>query len=410
MKRPHCGRKWKDFPATRQEVKDHNGLFGLVPASTGLLAYDIDEGGQAAVDALETHHGKPLAVVPSEQPGRFHAYFLWNGEPAGNGDWSLPEGSGQIRCEKGYTALHGDTPGILHLELLKLKVGPSLQKRYRRVSPNSLPKPATKAPVSRSSATPETQAPQSTCDQVDGVEGLGWPPRYSFATEQRHCELLRQLRRLLGRKSNWGRGADFAIQKAFQLFNRFEKNDDPSANAFPPSEVERVARQAVRYRDTDLESGELERRWSIEQSRRGRLGGPASGRSRRACPKRLKRIKVHCTLRGVGLSYRSIGRACGSSVSTAWRDCKGVACESLENRVFHEANIPAPPPPCRKDSKVEKPFCPDFQPTHHPAQPPVKRETRKLLKKACEKWKARGDPGNFIKIYKMTKYNRLGGT
>ena len=357
VKRPHCGRKWKGFPATRQEVKDHEGLFGLVPASTGLLAYDVDEGGQAAVDALERHHGKPVAVVPSKQPGRFHAYFLWDGESAGNGDWSLPEGSGQIRCEKGYVALHPGTARVLHLELVKLQVSDSLRSRYRRVSPNSLPKPATKDPVSPSTATEGVEAPQSTCDGVDGVTALGWPPRYSFATEQRHCELLRQLRRLLGRKSNWHRGTKFAIEKAFQLFNRFEKNDDPSANAFPPSEIERVARQAVRYRDSDLESGELERRWSIKQSWRGRLGGIASGRSRRACPKRLKRVTISRTLRGVGLSYRGVGRACGSAVSTAWRDCKGVDSGSLVERVFHEANIlaPSPLPPNKTEGGSPKP-------------------------------------------------------
>ena len=218
------------------------------------------------------------------------------------------------------------------------------------------------------------EAPQSTCDGVDGVTALGWPPRYSFATEQRHCELLRQLRRLLGRKSNWHRGTKFAIEKAFQLFNRFEKNDDPSANAFPPSEIERVARQAVRYRDSDLESGELERRWSIKQSWRGRLGGIASGRSRRACPKRLKRVTISRTLRGVGLSYRGVGRACGSSVSTAWRDCKGVACGSLAERVFHEPNIPLPSSPCREYSKVDKPFCPNYKPHKPLSQSPFGKE------------------------------------
>ena len=86
-------------------------LPGIFPASVGRghIVFDVDHGGQAAVDALVRMMGTPLLVVPSGTPGRFHVWYTSEGaREIGNGDWSLdgaPPKNGEIRST-GNLVLH----------------------------------------------------------------------------------------------------------------------------------------------------------------------------------------------------------------------------------------------------------------------------------------------------------------
>ena len=67
-------------------------LAGIFPASVGngCVVFDVDHGGQEAVDELVRVLGQPLVVVPSGTPGRFHVWYLCDdAREIGNGDWSL---------------------------------------------------------------------------------------------------------------------------------------------------------------------------------------------------------------------------------------------------------------------------------------------------------------------------------
>ena len=78
----------------------------------GHIVFDVDHGGQAAVDALVRMMGTPLLVVPSATPGRYHVWFVCeDAREIGNGDWSL-DGSapkcGELRSTGNLVLWHPD--------------------------------------------------------------------------------------------------------------------------------------------------------------------------------------------------------------------------------------------------------------------------------------------------------------
>ena len=91
-------------------------------------------------------------------------------------------------------------------------------------------------------------------------------------TQTRNITLLAVLRSVMGKPANWKRGPAFALRLGVSINSRFRKGP------LPLVEVKKVASQAVLYRDRDLASGELQRKFSRSQRQRGRLGGVASGK------------------------------------------------------------------------------------------------------------------------------------
>ena len=70
------------------KVLAHRGPVGVIPASLGCVVFDVDSGGQEAVDQLVRMMGTPLAQVPSRQEGRSHVWYLHdNPAQVGNARW-----------------------------------------------------------------------------------------------------------------------------------------------------------------------------------------------------------------------------------------------------------------------------------------------------------------------------------
>ena len=91
---------------------EKGALPGWFPASCGIVAFDLDSGGRAALDKLkQLVDARPLLVLPSAKPERFHVYFLCpDAAKVADWDWSLDGGEpkcGELRAT-GNLVLHGN--------------------------------------------------------------------------------------------------------------------------------------------------------------------------------------------------------------------------------------------------------------------------------------------------------------
>ena len=112
-------KSWQNNPATLADVQAHElvgGDFGLVPASLGLAAVDIDlpeamkrtaagrEHADSGARAVAEHLGaKPLGSQRTASGG-LHLFYA--AEPAGNRKWTLSEFQGDIRSAKGQVVIY----------------------------------------------------------------------------------------------------------------------------------------------------------------------------------------------------------------------------------------------------------------------------------------------------------------
>ena len=98
---------WQSRIPTLAEVVNHRRQgkpLGIVPASLGLVALDVDKGAdgmpaaavaRALADAV---HADPFCLVPSRGAGRWHAYFKVSGAASiGNLYWRTERLSGEVR-------------------------------------------------------------------------------------------------------------------------------------------------------------------------------------------------------------------------------------------------------------------------------------------------------------------------
>ena len=104
-KRP-VGSAWQKNAPTLREAQEWPGEVGIIPASVGCVVLDVDEGGKDTVSELPTiTHALPFAVVPSQKPGRFHAWFKSPPGEVPNGKWRTERGRGDVRGSAGYVIL-----------------------------------------------------------------------------------------------------------------------------------------------------------------------------------------------------------------------------------------------------------------------------------------------------------------
>ena len=115
---------WQSRIPTLAEVVDHRRQgkpLGIVPASLGLVALDIDKGAdgmpaaavaRALADAV---HADPFCLVPSRTAGRWHAYFrVSDAASIGNLYWRTERLSGEVRGNTGGHIMlwdHGEALG-----------------------------------------------------------------------------------------------------------------------------------------------------------------------------------------------------------------------------------------------------------------------------------------------------------
>lgn len=100
---------WQHRLPTRDEVDAHTGLVGLVPGSVDCLVIDIDKFGDNTLtcidDALRNNGIEDHLII--ESPKGYHIWtVIDNARPiVGNRKWEAHNGSGDIRCDKGYIIL-----------------------------------------------------------------------------------------------------------------------------------------------------------------------------------------------------------------------------------------------------------------------------------------------------------------
>ena len=312
-KRPAFPSSWKHRPATPGQVCAWPELIGLVPASVGLFCVDIDKGGQAGLEAVQERLGaKPVAMIPSIRKGGLHAYFRLNGPGCGNFSWKIGEFSGDVRCLSGYVVLWRTVA-------IRLVRGLNRIDQYTPVDPNCLrpDRPSHPKKVRRKAPKPgRTMAKESP-----PAERIDWRD-----TQTRNITLLAVLRSVMGKPANWKRGPAFALRLGVSINSRFRKGP------LPLVEVKKVASQAVLYRDRDLASGELQRKFSRSQRQRGRLGGVASGKARRRCPMRLYWTKRCRVWRSRGQTVREIAVQCPYGRSWVSKQTRGVSGKSCPRK------------------------------------------------------------------------------
>ena len=87
---------------------------GLVPASIGTSALDVDHG-----DPGELFDAWPArAVVPSRKAGRKHGYYDDN-QKRRNHKWQALGAGGEVRSARGFLVLYGDAPEKLATALTR---------------------------------------------------------------------------------------------------------------------------------------------------------------------------------------------------------------------------------------------------------------------------------------------------
>ena len=98
-KRPVWSR-WQDRKPSTDVLLSHGGRLGLIPASIGCTALDVDQGDPRDLP-------RPVAQYRTQRQRGAHLYY-GDHERRGNRDWSGLGCSGEIRSAKGYCILHGD--------------------------------------------------------------------------------------------------------------------------------------------------------------------------------------------------------------------------------------------------------------------------------------------------------------
>ena len=94
---------WQRRRPPAEVAQAHPGRLGLVPASIGTSALDVDHGDPRE---LLAHH-PAWAVLPSWRPGGRHLYFR-DGTPRRNSKWERYGCDGEIRSGSGYLVLWHD--------------------------------------------------------------------------------------------------------------------------------------------------------------------------------------------------------------------------------------------------------------------------------------------------------------
>ena len=101
-------RKWQktrpDFSDVERHAED-GSLIGVIPASLRCFVVDIDKGGENGVEAVRGILGDPIAVIKTQRPGGFHAWYRAADSEIGNRQWGLGDAGGDIRGSRGPVIL-----------------------------------------------------------------------------------------------------------------------------------------------------------------------------------------------------------------------------------------------------------------------------------------------------------------
>ena len=71
-------RKWQKTRPNFSKVERHaedGSLIGVIPASLRCFVVDIDQGGENGLEAVRGSLGEPVAVIKTQRPGGFHAWY-----------------------------------------------------------------------------------------------------------------------------------------------------------------------------------------------------------------------------------------------------------------------------------------------------------------------------------------------
>ena len=110
-------KRWQSHRPTLEVVEhhaDHGRSIGIVPASIGTSALDVDHGDPAELFTL--HPAR--AVVPSRRAGGRHGYYD-DEHGRGNHKWEALGAGGEVRSARGFLVLYGNAPERLATALTR---------------------------------------------------------------------------------------------------------------------------------------------------------------------------------------------------------------------------------------------------------------------------------------------------
>ena len=105
-KSPAESRGWIDRQLSLDDLQRHveaDGLLGLIPASVGLVAVDVDEGDSARLLA----NFRPACAYRTRRTDGIHAFYTHDGPPIPQRRWHAPvfRTSGDLRHARGYVVV-----------------------------------------------------------------------------------------------------------------------------------------------------------------------------------------------------------------------------------------------------------------------------------------------------------------
>ena len=110
-------RRWQYARPSLEVVEhhaDHGRSIGIVPASIGTSALDVDSGDPGALFA----QWPARAVLPSRRTGGRHGYYD-DDQARGNPKWEALGAAGELRSARGFLILYGNAPERLATALTK---------------------------------------------------------------------------------------------------------------------------------------------------------------------------------------------------------------------------------------------------------------------------------------------------
>ena len=292
-----------------EKVHDPNGdLVAVRPIDFDGLVVDLDhfDDLEKAILEVEEILGQPFLVY--ETDGTHKGAHIWyrNPTPITGTKWRGVHGRGEVITRSWCIVWCG----VEHLEAAN------------RLNPNE-------NPVDLSRIVPRRPAASRPCPGTPAVKAGrqgtkdGWR-----ATDQRNVTLLAMTRSYLGKPFHQGSGMAKALAYASNLNTQFEKGP------LSERELRRTVSQALKYRDRDKASGEIDRRHKLTQSERGRMGASASAKAKLKCPQRRYWVGRCRSLRRQGLSIRRISARTPFSTTTTWRVVQGCSIRPIPSPVL----------------------------------------------------------------------------
>lgn len=269
--------KWAERWPTLTQALDAvvRGCFvGLVPASIGLVCFDVDAGGRGGVERLTKRLGVPVAVIPTRKRGHFHVFYrVADGFETRNGRWSLGKAGGDVRFTGGYVVLWNIEALAFALFAAATSSVPISSDDVDRLQVSATASAVAEQVVMF--AEPPRPRPRPKTDGSGGGLDVVWCCRGGWKTRLantpvggRNRQLMLELLAVLRRPACWPLLEQDTLASFIGLGRAM---NGYYSTPLPDDEARKVAANAWQRKRDEIETGEAQANLSADQRRR-RLG------------------------------------------------------------------------------------------------------------------------------------------